>query len=107
VRHDGAGFTDLVKRATVAAAELAVDELRAGLERVDRLCRWLEPGAVCVLGIGGWRRVVDRTAQPGWQERRLGGRPVYVMPNPSGLNASTQHAGFVDHLTRVSGSAML
>jgi hypothetical protein len=34
----------------------------------------------------------------GWQPRPLGGRPVYVMPSTSGLNASTQLPGFVDHL---------
>lgn len=101
VRHEGVGFTDLVKRATVAAADLTTDELRAGLDRVDSLCQWLRPDAVCVLGIGGWRAVVERTATVGWQARTLGRSPVYVMPNPSGLNASTQHAGFVEHLRLV------
>ena len=105
VRHHAVGFTDLAKRATVAAAELTADELRAGFERVDRLCRWLEPGAVCLLGLTGWRALVDRNAAAGWQSTPLGGRPVYVMPNPSGLNASTHHEGFVEHLTRASGLA--
>jgi TDG/mug DNA glycosylase family protein len=104
VSRDGVGFTDLVKRATVAAAELSRDELRAGLERVTRLCEWLRPEAVCFLGVGGWRDLVDRKAAVGWQPQRLGPSRVYVMPNPSGLNASTQHEGFVEHLTRVSGS---
>lgn len=105
VRHDGVGWTDLVKRATVAASELTTDELRDGFARVERLCEWLQPGVVCLLGLGGWRAIVDRKATAGFQERTMGGRPVYVMPNPSGLNASTQHGGFVEHLTRVSGSA--
>jgi TDG/mug DNA glycosylase family protein len=101
VTHHDVGFTDLVKRATVAASELSPDELRAGLERVTRLCEWLRPEVVCILGIGGWRTVVDRTAAVGWQAQRLGPSRVYVMPNPSGLNASTQHAGFVEHVTRL------
>lgn len=98
VHHHDVGFTDLVKRATVAAAELSIDELRAGLDRVRHLCEWLRPEVVCVLGIGGWRRLVDRRAAVGWHDARLGPSRVYVMPNPSGLNASTQHAGFVEHL---------
>jgi len=102
VTNHGVGFTDLVKRATVAASELSTDELRGGLARVTRVCEWLRPQVVCVLGVGGWRTVVDRRAQVGWQERRIGPSRVYVMPNPSGLNASTQHAGFVEHLRNLA-----
>ncbi len=46
-----------------------------------------------MLGLAGWRRAVDRTAIPGPQPHRLGGRPVYLMPNPSGANA---HVGVDD-----------
>ena len=103
VTHHSVGFTDMVKRASVAAAELTEVELHTGLERVTALCEWLAPAIVCILGIGVWRDLVDRTAGVGWQERTLGRSRVYVMPNPSGLNASTQHGGYVEHLTRVSG----
>jgi TDG/mug DNA glycosylase family protein len=103
VRHHDVGFTDLVKRATVAAAELSIDELRGGLTRITTVCEWLRPEVVCILGVGSWRSVVDRRAQVGWQEQRIGPSRVYVMPNPSGLNASTQHAGFVEHMTCVAG----
>lgn len=109
--HHGIGMTDLVKRATVAASELTRDEFVAGVARVERLCRWLRPRVLCVVGLRGWRVAVDRRAVVGWQAHALGGTPVYVMPNTSGLNASTQHAGFVAHLRaatdqedRVTGS---
>ena len=102
VRHRDVGFTDLVKRATIAASELTKDELRAGLDRVTAICEWLAPEVVCVLGIGAWRDLVDRTAAVGWQDRQLGPSRVYVIPNPSGLNASTQHAGFVTHLRELA-----
>jgi TDG/mug DNA glycosylase family protein len=92
------GMTDLVKRATVAAAEVHVDEYRSGLGRVDRLARWLRPDAVCVIGLAGWRKVVDRGAVVGWQEHRVGGRPAYLMPNPSGLNAHAQVPDLAAHL---------
>jgi TDG/mug DNA glycosylase family protein len=92
------GFTDLVKRATVGADELSADELRAGVARVERLCARLRPGALCLLGLAGWRAAVDRRAAPGPQAQRLGGRPVYVMPNPSGRNAHTTPSALVAHL---------
>lgn len=94
----GIGFTDLVKRATRQAGELAPAELADGLARIDRLARWLEPAAVCFLGLSGWRAAVDRRATAGWQDRPVGGRPAYVMPNPSGLNAHATVASLAEHL---------
>ena len=98
LRVHGVGFTDLVKRATVGADELTADELRAGMARVERLCAWLRPAAVGLLGLAGWRAAFDRRAGVGPQERRLGDAPVYVMPNPSGRNAHTTPAALVEHL---------
>ncbi|MEY2457334.1 MAG: double-stranded uracil-DNA glycosylase [Acidimicrobiaceae bacterium] len=97
-RHDGVGFTDLVKRASVGAAELRPDEYREGFARVERLAAWLAPAAVCFVGLSGWRAAVDAKATAGWQERTVGGRPAYVMPNPSGLNAHTTPADLERHL---------
>ena len=94
----GIGMTDLVKRATAAAAELTVEEYTAGLGRVDRLASWLVPAVVCVIGLDGWRKVVDRRAGTGWHARGVGGQPVYVMPNPSGLNAHVRVADLAAHL---------
>ena len=96
--HHGVGMTDLVKRATVAASELTGDEYRAGLDRVERLVRWLRPGAVCFVGLAGWRVAVDRRAQPGTQPARLADVPVYVMPSTSGLNARTSLDDLTEHL---------
>jgi len=94
----GIGMTDLVKRATVASAELSADEYRAGVERVGRLVDWLRPAAVCVVGLEGWRAAVDRKAVTGWQPegRALAGVPTYVMPStsgrvPGGVAASAAH----------------
>ncbi len=97
--HHRIGMSDLVKRATAKASELTADEFRHGLVRLDALCRWLRPGAVCVLGVTGWRAAAgDRAATLGPQPRTLGDRPVYVMPNPSGLNAHTDVDDLVGHL---------
>lgn len=98
LRHHGVGMTDVVKRTTVAAAELATEEYRAGLDRVRHLVGWLRPRAVCFVGLAGWRAAADRRAGPGWQPRDLAGVPVYVMPSTSGLNARTSLAELTDHL---------
>ena len=97
------GFTDLVKRPTAQASALTRDEYRAGVDRLDRLCAWLEPQAVAVVGLAGWRAALDRTARPGWQDRGLGGRPVYVLPSTSGLNAATPPAALAEHLRNALG----
>jgi TDG/mug DNA glycosylase family protein len=99
------GMTDLVKRASQGAGELGAEELRTGFERVVRLVEWLEPGVVCVLGVTGWRHAVDRRASLGWQCRRIGDRPVYVMPNPSGANAHARVEDLVAHLRALDSIA--
>jgi TDG/mug DNA glycosylase family protein len=101
----GVGMTDLVKRATPRADELTRDEYRAGLARVERLVRWLQPGAVCFVGLAGWRAAVDRRAVAGVQPREIGGRPAYVMPSTSGLNARVPLTELVDHLRAASALA--
>lgn len=94
----GIGMTDIVKRATPRASDLAPAEYRAGVERLGRLCARLAPSAVVLVGLAGWRAAVDRRAGAGWQPRRLGPSPVYVMPSTSGLNAATPLTALVDHL---------
>ncbi|MFM8304755.1 MAG: mismatch-specific DNA-glycosylase, partial [Actinomycetota bacterium] len=98
IRVDRVGMTDLVKRPSVAAAELTTAEYRSGLARVRALVEWLRPGAVCFLGLAGWRAAVDRRAVAGVQDGDLGGVAVYVMPNPSGLNAHDTVATLAAHL---------
>ncbi|HKF91338.1 MAG TPA: mismatch-specific DNA-glycosylase, partial [Acidimicrobiia bacterium] len=85
-RH-GMGMTDLVKRATTGASGLAAAEYRKGAARVERLVRWLRPGAVCFVGLAGWRAAVDPHAASGEQAAGFGGVPAYVMPSTSGANA--------------------
>ena len=98
VRSHGVGMTDVVKRATARADELSRDEYRDGMARVRRTVEWLQPGAVCFVGLAGWRAAVDRTATAGVQPERLGGVPVYVMPSTSGLNAHSSLDDLTAHL---------
>lgn len=99
--HDRVGMTNLVARATRRADELSPSEFRDGLQRLDEMCMEFHPEAVCVVGITGWRYATgDTKATLGWQDRTLGGRPVYVMPNPSGLNAHTNIDDLAAHFRR-------
>ena len=105
LREHRIGMTDMVKRATARASELDPAEYRDGIARLDRLCAWLQPSAVCVVGLTGWRVAVDRGATAGPQDRRLGGRPVWLMQNPSGLNAHVTTEDLADSLLGAAGLA--
>ena len=104
VAHD-VGMTDLVKRPTRQAAELTAAEYADGLARLERLAERLEPGMVCFVGLAGWRAAVDRRATPGLQPRRIGGRPAYVMPSTSGLNARTSLDELTTHLRAAAAAS--
>ena len=87
----GIGVTNLVARATARADELSDDELRAGLPTVVALAERVRPAWVAFLGLGAYRTATgERRAVVGPQERRLGPAAVWLLPNPSGLNASWQ-----------------
>jgi TDG/mug DNA glycosylase family protein len=87
----GVGVTNLVNRATRSAAELSAEELRAGAARIEAICRRYRPAMLAVLGVGAYRIAFDgRSARPGPQPRRVGGVPVWLLPNPSGLQAHYQ-----------------
>ena len=94
----GTGMTDFDKRVTPRAAQVTRDDYEAGFARVTRLVAWLRPGAVCFVGLSGWRTVVDRLAVAGVQPDAIGGRPAYVMPSTSGLNARTTPVELAGHL---------
>ncbi|MFL5401758.1 MAG: G/U mismatch-specific DNA glycosylase [Gemmatimonadales bacterium] len=88
---EGIGITNLVSRATVAAAELTGDELRAGRQTLARKVRRFRPACLAVVGIGAYRLAFDRPrASLGLQQERLETAALWVLPNPSGLNANHQ-----------------
>ena len=101
LRDHRIGMTDLVKRATPRSADLAQDEYVAGAKRVRRLVEWLQPAAVCFVGLEGYRAAVDRGAKAGWQPDPFAGRATYVMPSTSGLNARSRPGDVVEHLRAV------
>jgi double-stranded uracil-DNA glycosylase len=87
----GLGITNVADRPTRAASELSDAELRAGARSLERLLVEVRPGVLAVLGLGAWRTGFGRPeASVGLQPDRLEGVPVWVLPNPSGLNAHYQ-----------------
>jgi double-stranded uracil-DNA glycosylase len=83
--------TNLVDRPTRAAAELTADELREGAAALDRFVATWTPRLVAMVGVTAYRTAFGRRdATFGLQDETVGGRPVWVLPNPSGLNAHYQ-----------------
>ena len=87
----GLGITNVVNRTTATAAELSTDEIKAGAAALRRKVKRSAPRVVAVLGVQtfrvGWG--LPR-AEIGPQEGSIGGTRIWVLPNPSGLNAHYQ-----------------
>jgi double-stranded uracil-DNA glycosylase len=84
----GYGITNVVERATASAAELRPEEYLEGGKRLEAKVRRYGPRVVAMLGVGAYRTAFgEKDAAVGKQERELGGAVVWVLPNPSGLNA--------------------
>lgn len=84
----GLGMTNVVRRATARADELAPEEIVDGGRRLVETAEAWRPRWVAVLGLGAYRTAFgDRRATTGPQERRIGPARVWLLPNPSGLNA--------------------
>jgi TDG/mug DNA glycosylase family protein len=87
----GYGITNLVARATATAAELTRGELLAGRARLARKAAHYRPRWIAIVGIGAYRAAFDQPlAAPGRQVDRLGPAGLWLLPNPSGLNANHQ-----------------
>jgi TDG/mug DNA glycosylase family protein len=84
----GLGITNLVARATAQAAELDAAELQAGGGRLLALIQRSRPRILAIAGVTAYRTAFGRPrAVIGPQPGPLGGSRVWVLPNPSGLNA--------------------
>jgi double-stranded uracil-DNA glycosylase len=103
----GFGITNLVARATARAEELTAGELAAGARRLVAKVRRQRPAVVAVLGVTAYRTAFARPrAAIGRQAETIADAVLWVLPNPSGLNATFSlkpfHAlnGFLAHLLR-------
>lgn len=89
----GYGITNVVNRATARAEELGPEEFVAGGKRLVRKIERYRPRAVAFLGVGAYRAAFALPkARIGGQPEPIAGAAVWVLPNPSGLNANYQLA---------------
>jgi len=87
----GLGITNVVARATATAAELSAKDFINGGRILRRKIRRFAPRFVAVLGVGAYRVACGQLkAAIGEQDEHLAGARVWVLPNPSGLNANYQ-----------------
>ena len=93
----GLGITNIVARATARADELTADELRDGAVRLAGMVREWRPRVLAIVGISAFRTAFGRgAAVVGEQDEGVGATRVWVLPNPSGLNAHYQLPALVE-----------
>lgn len=103
----GLGITNLAPRATAQASELAAAELRAGGIRLAALVAERRPRFVAVAGVTAYRQSFDdKKAQIGRQAQTIGGTGLWIVPNPSGLNAHWPLAAIIAEFRRLHTVAL-
>ena len=102
----GLGISNVVARATARADELSAEELRAGgLVLAEKAARF-RPRWIAIVGITAYRTAFERrAAQIGPQEERIAESRVWVLPNPSGLNAHWTAATLAEEFARFRAAA--
>lgn len=102
----GLGVTNLVDRTTRAAADVSAEELAEGARRLARKVERWRPAWVAVLGVVAYRRAFGRPgATIGPQPECIGTTGVWVLPNPSGLQARYQLPEMVEMFTELRAAA--
>ena len=102
----GLGITNIVARATARASELSRQELQAGARALDtRIAEW-RPSVVAIAGVTAYRTGFGRPKSVmGLQQETLGGCELWVVPNPSGLNAHETIASLAEKYRSVAMAA--
>lgn len=89
----GLGITNVAPQATVAAADLSLNELREGGISLREKVLQYTPHTLAILGISAYRVAFEQPlATLGLQAETIGATRIWVLPNPSGLNAHYQPA---------------
>ncbi|KAA6223562.1 G/U mismatch-specific DNA glycosylase [Streptomyces albofaciens JCM 4342] len=102
----GLGITNVVERASARADELTAEEFREGGRRLVEKVTRLRPDWLAVAGVTAYRVAFDdKRAQVGPQERTIGDTRIWVLPNPSGLNAHYPPAALAEAYARLRAAA--
>jgi TDG/mug DNA glycosylase family protein len=106
LRGLGLGITNMVARASARADELSAEEIVAGGVRLRELVLTTRPAWLAVVGITAYRTAFAAPkAGVGPQDQRIGPTRVWVLPNPSGLNAHWQLPDMVEEFGRLRAAA--
>lgn len=102
----GLGITNLVDRVTARAGDLTNEELRAGADRLTEKVATYRPGWLAMVGITAYRTAFGRPhAAVGPQDEQVSGVPVWLLPNPSGLNAHWTPTTLAEEFERLRHAA--
>jgi TDG/mug DNA glycosylase family protein len=102
----GLGITNVVTRATARADELTREEFAEGGRLLEAKVAGLRPRWLAVLGITAYRAAFDEPAAAvGPQDRQVGGVPVWLLPNPSGLNAHYTPSALAEQFGKLRSAA--
>lgn len=103
----GCGITNVVARATTAAAELTDAELVEGGEVLEEKVRKYAPRFLAIVGIGAYRTAFARPkAKMGLQNETIARTRIWVLPNPSGLNANYKPGELVELFAELRRAAL-
>ncbi|HEX2058523.1 MAG TPA: G/U mismatch-specific DNA glycosylase [Actinomycetota bacterium] len=104
----GLGITNVVDRTTARADELTPGEVVAGGRRLRRKVKRYAPRYLAVLGLGAYRIAFEvKNAAVGPQPETIGETKLWLLPNPSGLNAHYQLPALTDEFARLREAAEL
>lgn len=102
----GLGITNVAARATARADELSAEELREGGRLLEEKVLQYEPRWLAVVGVTAYRIAFgDHHARIGPQEQTIGDTQIWVLPNPSGLNARWKPAAMAEEFGRLRTAA--
>lgn len=102
----GLGITNIVARTTARADELTDEELRRGAAALKRKIRRRRPRWFAPLGLTAYRiGFGERRARVGPQDAMVGETRIWLLPNPSGLNAHYQLDALAEEFARLSEAA--
>ena len=102
----GYGITNLVRRASATADQLSRDELLAGGKQLTAKVRRYKPKFLAVLGLTAYRAAFARPkAVIGRQDEMISSTSIWVLPNPSGLNAHYQAKQLAELFSQLKSAA--
>ncbi|MCX2951844.1 G/U mismatch-specific DNA glycosylase [Lentzea sp. NEAU-D7] len=101
----GLGITNVVARPSARADELTIDEMRQGAIELSEKVERYSPKVLAILGVTVYRTAFGRKkAQVGAQQDTVGGARLWILPNPSGLNAHWQLPALAQEFGRLKAS---